>query len=56
MVGWIILAIWLLGLPFAYRIVWKWKDNDFMTKLSAVLIWPLTLMLYLIHLFHNKEW
>ena len=53
--AWIIVAIlYLIGALAAFLIVRKWK-NVWYEKMGAVAVWPGTLILYVIHLIHNRK-
>ena len=53
MVYWIIIAIWAVGILVSAYIIRKW-ETTLMTKVSAAVLWPLTLILYVIYLIHKK--
>ncbi len=52
MILWIILAIWIIGMVIATFLLCK-SESDIMAKIAGVLLWPMTLMLYLIYLIHK---
>lgn len=53
MILWIILAVWIIGMVIATFLLCK-SESDIMAKIAGVLLWPLTLVLYLIYWIHNK--
>jgi len=53
MIGWIILAVWIIGMVVAVWFVKK-LENDIFVKIAEVLLWPLTLVLYIIYWIHKK--
>ena len=56
MIYWILLAIWVVGLPVAWNIVSKkMVKNTLPEKISATLLWPLTGLLYAVHWLHMKS-
>jgi hypothetical protein len=55
MIYWIIaLVVWLVVIPFAYKVTKKWDMTKF-EKVYFAVIWPLLLPLYLIHWLHNLK-
>jgi hypothetical protein len=53
MILWIILAIWIIGMVVAFFMV-KNLETDIFVKIAEVLLWPMTLVLYLIYWIHKK--
>ena len=53
MIYWIILAIWIIGMILAWYFIRK-HENGFMVKFAEIVLWPLTLVLYIIYLIHKK--
>lgn len=52
MIGWIILAIWIIGMIVAFFLVRK-SESSIMVKYAEIVLWPLTLVLYIIYLIHR---
>ena len=53
MILWIILAVWIIGMVIATFLLCK-SESDIMAKIAGVLLWSLTLVLYLIYWIHKK--
>ena len=53
MTYWILLAIWIIGMILAWCLIRK-SESTFSVKLAEVVLWPMTLMLYIIYLIHKK--
>lgn len=55
---WLIICavVWLAGIPVAYKkYISKWEDHVESEKKYFSIIWPLTLLLYLIHFIHTEK-
>ena len=53
MIYWILLAIWIIGMILAWCLIRK-TESTVPVKIAEVVIWPLTLVLYIIYLIHKK--
>lgn len=49
----IILLVYVAGIILAWPLVKKW-NNDTLVKIAASLLWPATLLLYVIYYIHMK--
>ena len=51
----IVAVIWIIGIFVAYnKYISKWEGKTKGEKIYFSIIWPLTLVLYSIHYWHNK--
>ena len=55
---WIIVAlVWIIGGLISYECVFKKWDEDDATKFEKIwyaVVWPMVLLLYLVHVLHNN--
>jgi len=55
MTWFIVLIVWLIGILITYGFVTrKWDDKKKSEQIYYAIIWPLTLILYLIHLVNKN--
>jgi len=54
MVKFILLAVYVVGIFVAYRMMKEWKSSKF-EKVFFSVIWPLVAILYGIHFLHNAK-
>jgi len=53
MIMWILLVLWLIGIPISYKyFIEKW-DNPTWEKIAFSAIWPLVIPLYGVYLLHK---
>ena len=53
MIYWIILVVWVIGMVVTWCLIRK-TESTFPVKFVELVIWPLTLVLYIIYLIHKK--
>ena len=47
------MAVWIIGMIVATFLLRK-SESDILAKIAGVMLWPLTLVLYVIYLIHKK--
>lgn len=52
MILWIILAIYVIGMIVTFCLVRK-SESTILVKYAEIVLWPMTLVLYLIYLIHK---